>query len=101
MDSRVTDNTPSTNTHLSQRCCVSTASISRIDCNSTTSNDFVFDVNDHTNLIPNDTLKSKKHNCRCSLSDANESKSSAYSFQPWITFVHILCTVRKHFCHLI
>lgn len=104
MDSQVIDNTiPSTNTHSPQRC-TSSCDISHIDCksiNTTNSNDHVFDVNDHTTLISNGALKIKKHNCRCSLSGANESKSSALSFQPWITFIHIMCTVRKRFYHLI
>lgn len=83
--------------HPNQRCHVSTASISHIDVNSTTCNDYVFDVNDHTTLISNCTLKKKKYKCQCSLLSTNNSKSNGQNALPWITFIHILCTVRKYY----
>lgn len=83
--------------HPNQRCHVSTADISHVDCNSSNCNDYVFDMNDHTTLISNSALREKKHNCHCSLLRANYSKSNGQNVLPWITFIHILCTVRKHF----
>lgn len=83
--------------HPNQKCHASTAGISHIDCNSSNCNDYVFDANDHTTLISNNTLREKKHNCHCSLLSANDSKSNGQNALPWITFIHILCTVRKHY----
>ncbi|XP_022163154.1 uncharacterized protein LOC111028723 [Myzus persicae] len=92
MDTQFSDNVSSANDQCHQRCCVSSTSICHIDCNSTNSNDYVFDMNDHTTLISNCTLKKKKYKCRCSLLEETGSKSNTCYSQPWITFIHILCT---------
>lgn len=97
MDTQFSDNLSSTNDHCHQRCCVPSTNICHIDCNSTNSNDYVFDMNDHSTLISNCILKKKKYKCHCSLLEEYGSKSNTYYSQPWITFIHILCTVRKYF----
>lgn len=92
MDTQFSDNLSSTNDHCHQRCCVPSTNICHIDCNSTNSNDYVFDMNDHSTLISNCILKKKKYKCHCSLLEEYGSKSNTYYSQPWITFIHILCT---------
>lgn len=101
MDTLLNDDVLSTNDRSHQRCCVSSANTCPIDCNSTNSNDCVFDINDHMTLISNRTLVKKKYKCHCSFLEENGSKSNTYYSQPWITFIHILCTVRKYFAFLI
>ncbi|XP_025207504.1 uncharacterized protein LOC112603228 [Melanaphis sacchari] len=92
MNTLPSDNVSSTNDRCHQRCCISSTNICHIDCNSTNSNDSVLDMNDHTNLISNCTLAKKKYKCHCSFLEENGSKSNTYYSQPWITFIHILCT---------
>lgn len=95
MDSQISDNLPSTISHCCQSCCISTPVISHIDLNNTDGSDYVFDINDRTTLITNCVLKNKKHYCQCSI--FNQNKSKIQNSQPWITFFHILCTVRRYF----
>jgi len=66
--------------------------------NNTDSDGYVFDMNDtcSTNLISDCVLKEKTSHCRCSTLRVNVQNS-----QPWITFIHILCTVRKCFSYII
>jgi len=65
--------------------------------NNTDSDGCVFDTNDgSTHLISDCVLKEKKSHCRCSI-----LRLSAQNSQPWITFIHILCTVRKCFSYTI
>lgn len=88
----------SNNVSSHQRCCFSPPNICSVNCGCITSNNSIFDMNDHTTLISNCALKKKNKNiCHCSLLNDDGSKSNAYETQPWITFIHILCTVRKYF----
>lgn len=50
--------------------------------NNTSSNDYIFDMNDQTTLISNCVIKKKQINYQCLLSR--------------IMFIHILCIVRKY-----
>lgn len=100
MDSQINDILSSTNTYCRQSCCVSSPVISHIKGENSDSSNHVFDMNDRTTLITNCILKNKKHYCQCPQTTKNRSKSNMQSSQPWITFIHILCTVRQHFNHI-
>lgn len=61
-------------------------------CNRSESSSHEFDTNDRTPLY-NSAMKN--NSCHCSLTCPKKSKSYAQS--QWITFIHILCTVRIYF----
>lgn len=91
MDIRINDNVKYSNVCANQRCCVSSSSVE--DCDSMNSSNHLLDNNDHATLISDSIIqKYKKFYCLCSLAD-----TSAKSSKPWITFIHVLCTVRAHF----
>lgn len=79
-----------------QKGCVSSSRINYIQDmhNNTSSSDYVFDINDRTTLISNYPLKNKQINCQCFIS--YNKQSNMFSSQPWITFIHILSSVRKN-----
>lgn len=66
-------------------------------CPCVNSSNHVFDLNDQTTLISDCTFKIKKYNLHCSFGHTRKIIAKAPSSHPWITFIHITCSVRKYF----
>lgn len=93
MDIRINDNAPSTNTCNNERSCVSSSLV--VDCDNMNSNDYLLEIHDRSTLISDFVIKKQKCCCQCSPSGKYKTSS-----QPWITFIHIICTVRAHLGNL-
>jgi len=76
------------------QCCVSPA----VTSNNTDGRDYVLDTNDRINLIAGCDLKENK-SCRCTV--LKKYESNTINTKPWISFIHILCTVRTLFSYII
>lgn len=75
--------------------CIRVSSAAHTQRHSSSSGDYAFNMNDRATLLSNYLLKDKICQCPCSCLSP-ESKTNSQISQPWITVLHIMCSVSKH-----